>query len=94
MKKAFYIISALICIVYIVVFSLTVKDLVSMHMDYEVTYPLIIMVISLIITVIMLIIRHFRRFENKLFIIPLFFFISCVVTFIIGYLTPCMYCML
>ena len=93
MKKALYIISSLICIVYIVVFSLNVKDLVSMHMDYEVTYPLIVMVIGLIITVVMLIIRCFKRFENKLFIIPLFFFISCVITFIIGYLTPCTHCL-
>ena len=94
MKKFLYAISWILCAVYIVWFSLNVSDLVSKHMDFEVSYPLYTAMLSVVLLLVMLIIGKFKGLDKKLFFIPLLFFASAVITFIIGCLTPCEFCTL
>ncbi len=94
MKKFLYAISGILCAVYVVWFSLNVSNLVSKHMDFEVSYPLYVAMLSAVLFLVMLIIKKLKGLDKKLFYIPLLFFASAVITFSIGYFTPCEFCTL
>jgi peptidoglycan/LPS O-acetylase OafA/YrhL len=63
-------------------------------MEYEISYPLYVVLFSVFLFVVMLVINKAKHFDKKLFLMPLLFFISAVITFIVGYFTPCVYCTL
>lgn len=94
MKKYLYLTSGAISFIYIIVYCLNVSDIVANHMDSELFIPIHIMVFSLLLSVVMLIADRKKKIDKKLFIIPLMFFISAVITFIVGCYTPCELCTL
>ena len=63
-------------------------------MEYEFSYPLYVCIFSVLLFVVMLIINKIKPFDKKLFIIPFLFLISAIITFIVGYYTPCEFCTL
>ncbi len=92
MKKVLFAASGLLSVTYITLFCLNVSDLVSKHMDLEVIYPSNVALFSVLLAVIMLIINKIKPFDKKLFLIPLLLLVSAVITFIVGYCTPCKFC--
>ena len=73
MQKIVFAIFALLSIAYIIIYCIFVGDLVTFHMDYEYDMPIILIAISIIALIAMLIIKRYKPFDNKYFIIPLFF---------------------
>jgi len=94
MKKALFIMSGILSLAYVTFFCLNVSDLVSKHMEYEISYPLYVVLFSVLLFIVILIINKVKRFDKKLLLIPLLFFISAIITFIVGYHTPCVHCAL
>ncbi len=94
MKNFLFIVSGILSLAYIAFFCLNVSDLVSKHMEYEISYPLYVILFSVLLLIVMLVIYKVKRFDKKLFFIPLLFFISAIITFIVGYFTPCVNCTL
>ena len=94
MKKVLFAISSVSSIAYIAIFCMNVSDLVRKHMEYEISYPLYVLLFSVLLFVVMLVINKIKHFDKKLFLIPLLFFISAIITFIVGYYTPCVHCTL
>ena len=94
MKKVLFAISSVLSIAYIAIFCMNVSDLVRKHMEYEISYPLYVLLFSVLLFVVMLVINRIKHFDKKLFLIPLLFFISAIITFIVGYFTPCVHCTL
>ena len=94
MKKVLFIISVILSLTYITFFCLNISDLVHKHMEYEFSYPLYVCMFSVLLFVVMLVINRIKNFDNKWFLIPLMFFISAIITFIVGYYTPCEFCTL
>ena len=94
MRKVLFIVSSILSVVYTTLFCLNVSDLVSKHMEYEISYPLYALLLSVLLFVVMLLVDKFKHFDKKLFLVPLFFFISAIITFIVGYYTPCVHCAL
>lgn len=94
MKKVLFAISGVLSVVYITIFCMNVSDLVHMHMEYEISYPLYIFLFSIFLFAVMFIINKIKTFDKKLFIIPLLFSISAIITFIIGFYNPCEFCTL
>lgn len=92
MKKILYIFSIALCIGYVLAFCLNVSDLVSAHMDFEVFYPLGVMLFSVALSIVMLIINKFKKIDINLFLIPLLFFMCSVITLVIGCNTACEFC--
>ena len=93
-RKVLFIMSGILSLAYITFFCLNVSDLVVKHMEYEISYPLYVLLFSVLLFVVMLVINKIKHFDKKLFLIPLLFFISAIITFIVGYFTPCMHCTL
>jgi len=79
---------------YITFFCLNIYDLVAKHMEYEFSYPLYAILFSVLLFIVMLVLHNVKHFDKKLFLIPLLFFISAIITFIVGYFTPCVHCTL
>ena len=94
MKKVIFIISGILSFTYTLYFCAFVSDLVSKHMEYEISYPLYVFLFSVLLFFVMLVIYKVKDFDEKLFLIPLLFFISAIITFIVGYFTPCVHCTL
>ena len=94
MKKVLFAISGILSLAYITIFCLNVSDLVHKHMEYEFSYPLYACMFSVLLFVVMVVINRIKHFDKNLFLIPLMFFISSIITFIIGYYTPCEFCTL
>jgi len=94
MKKVLFIGSSILSLAYIAFFCLNISDLVAKHMEYEISYPLYVILFSVLLFVVMLVINKVKPFDKKLFLIPLLFFISAIITFIVGYFTPCVHCTL
>lgn len=94
MKKVLFIVSGILSLAYITFFCLNVSELVSKHMEYEISYSLYVVLFSVLFFVVMLVINKVKHFDKKLFLIPLLFFISAIITFIVGYYTPCVHCTL
>ena len=94
MKKVLFIVSGILSLTYITFFCLNISDLVSKHMEYEFSYPLYVILFSVLLFIAMLVIYNVKHFDKKLFLIPLLFFISAIITFIVGYFTPCVHCTL
>ena len=94
MKKVLLIVSGILSLAYITIFCMNVSDLVSKHMEYEISCPLYVFLFSVLLFIVMLVIYKVKHFDEKLFLIPLLFFISAIITFIVGYYTPCVYCTL
>lgn len=92
MKKVLFAISGILSVTYVAFFCLNVSDLVTQHLEYEISYPLYVLLFSVLLFVVMLIINKVKRFDKKLFFIPLLFCISAIITFIVGYYTPCRFC--
>jgi len=94
MKKVLFVVSGILSLTYITFFCLNISDLVSKHMEYEISCPLYVILFSVLLFIAMLVIYKVKHFDKKLFLIPLLFFISAIITFIVGYFTPCVHCTL
>ena len=94
MKNVLYMLSIVLSALYIFLFCFNVSCLVAKHMDFEIFYPLALIAFSILLFISMLVINKFNSFDKKLFLIPLLFFISAIITLIVGYYTPCEFCTL
>lgn len=94
MKKVLFTISGILSATYITIFCLNVSDLVYKHMECEFSLPLYACLFSVLLFVVMLVINKIKSFDKMLFIIPLLFFISAIISFIVGYYTPYAFCTL
>ena len=94
MKKVIFIISGILSFTYTLYFCAFVSDLVSKHMEYEISYPLYVLLFSVLLFVVMMVTNKVKHFDKKLLLVPLLFFISAIITFVIGYYTPCVHCTL
>ena len=94
MKKALYFLSVLVSLLYIILYCFNVSDIVAKHMDTESFIPILVMIFSVLLSVAIALVNWKKKLDKKLFVIPLMFFISATVTFVIGYYTPCEFCTL
>ena len=81
-------------LLYIVFYNFNVSGIVEKHNDLELFIPIFVVIFSVVLSVAMFIVNQKKEIDKKLFIIPLMFFISAMVTFLIGYYTPCKFCTL
>lgn len=94
MKKVLFIVSGILSLVYITYFCLNVSDLVAKHMEYEISYPLYVLLFSVLLFIVILITNKLKHFDKNLLLIPLLFLISAIITFVVGHYTPCVHCAL
>ena len=94
MKKVLYSLSVLVSLLYIILYCFSVSDIVAKHMDTELFIPIFVIIFSVLLSVAMALVNWKKKLDKKLFVIPLMFFISATVTFVIGYYTPCEFCTL
>lgn len=69
MKKVLFIVSGMLSLAYITFFCLNISDLVAKHMDYEISYPLYVLLFSVLLFVVMLVINKVKHFDKKLLFI-------------------------
>lgn len=89
MKRIIFVVSVLLCAIYLVAFCLNVQQLAAMHRDLQIFYPFDVIVLSGIALLIMGIVRFFKPYDNKWFMIPLLFLVCGIITIRIGSNTPC-----
>ena len=94
MKKVLFIVSGILSLAYITFFCLNVSDLVAKHMEYEISYPLYVLLFSVLLFIVILITNKLKHFDKNLLLIPLLFLISAIITFVVGHYTPCVHCAL
>lgn len=56
--------------------------------------PLGVALCSVLLFAVMLVINKAKIIDKKLFLIPLIFLVSALITFVVGYYTPCPFCQL
>ena len=89
MKKVLYSLSVLVSLLYIILYCFSVSDIVAKHMDTELFIPIFVIIFSVLLSVAVALVNWKKKLDKKLFVIPLMFFISATVTFVIGYYTSC-----
>ena len=90
MKRAIYGVSLFLNFVYLCLFCSNAQLLASKHMDLELFYPCMVILLSVIALIVTLIIRKVKQKGGKnYYIIPLMFLICGCITLFIGYNTPC-----
>ena len=65
MKKVLFAISGILSVAYVAFFCLNVSDLVTQHLEHEISYPLYVLLFSVLLFVVMLIINKVKRFDKK-----------------------------
>ena len=94
MKKILYLLSALASLIYIAFYSANVSDIVARHMDTELIIPLVVAGFTLFTAMLIFFTSKKTALDKKMFFIPAMFLASAVITFFIGYYTPCEFCSL
>ncbi len=92
MKKFAFAVSLVSSIAYIIIFCFNVSDLAATHLDENFSIPFFATLFSILVAVVLLIVNKFKQVDRLSFAIPALFFISSVITMIIGYFTPCPLC--
>ena len=94
MKKILYVAAIILSLAYVAIYCANVSELVSMHTDEQLFIPIIVMLVSALLSVAVLIIIKVRHIDPKPVVIPLIFFAAGVVTLAVGYYTECPHCSL
>lgn len=94
MNKIFCLLSAFASLTYIKFYCLNVSDMVTRHDDIELFIPIVIMIVSLLLGAVLLAMGRSKKIDKKIFVVPLMFFVSAVITLVVGYCTPCELCTL
>ena len=84
MKKYFDKILLMFVNLYAVIFIVKVKYIASLHMDLQLLYPVICMMIGAVIFIISVIAK-----KKKYAIVGIVYLLCGIATFIVGYYTPC-----
>lgn len=92
MKKSIFAMAWIVSIAYVIWFSFCVSDFATKHVELEVSIPIFAMLFSLLCAVSLLILNLIKRMDKVYFYIPVLFFSSAAITFIIGYFTVCPVC--
>ena len=88
MKKAIYVISLTLPVIYLIYCLLNIEGWVKSHLGYE-GYAVMPIIVAVIIAIVLSVIKIFRSVPNKVFYIPLVFVIVGVVIFVVGACIPC-----
>lgn len=81
-----------ICVDYTVSFCQNVQSYATQHLDDPVLLPLLFLCFSLIIGLGTLIVKKIKPCSGFIFVLPLIFFLTGIITLFIGSGTSCPYC--
>ena len=84
MRKHFNKILLIPVFLYLVIFIVKAQYIASLHMDLQILYPLICMVIGAIMAIINAFIKN-----KKYAVVGIIYLLCGIATYIVGYYTPC-----
>ena len=77
-------------ITFLLWFVINVSSRASKHMDYQVTYPIIMLALGFILLMIHFYLRiAHRKMKGKWYIVPAIYLLSGMIALLIGSVTPC-----